>query len=328
MPESKAETETQATVDKAVEVLRQGGLVALPTETVYGLAADAKNPQAVAKVFAAKGRPSNHPLIIHLGSADALSQWADGIPDVAWQLARRFWPGPLTLLLRRKPEVPDSIVGGHPTVALRVPAHPLALAVLRAFGSGLVAPSANTFGRLSPTLAQHVREDLHNKVDWVVDGGPCTVGIESTILDLSGKRPSIARPGGLTPEALAEVLGFVPQRGLHAPAAPGLLRAHYAPSTQLILEKPEALEAHAAKLCAQGKRVAVLCPKPLALPDNAQWVCVPEDASQLAHELYAALHALDKQHFDVLLATLPKADGLGDALCDRLVRAANAFLKP
>jgi len=320
-----AEKSFEEVVESAVRVLRQGGLVALPTETVYGLAADAKNPAAVAKVFAAKGRPGNHPLIVHLGSAAELEEWAQNIPEVAWKLAEAFWPGPLTLLLCRKPQVPDAIVGGQPTIALRVPSHPLALAVLQAFQSGLVAPSANTFGRLSPTLAQHVQQDLQNKVDLVVDGGPCSIGIESTIVDLSQNTPGIARPGGLSAEALAKVLGFFPQPCQRATATPGSLRAHYAPKTQLILEKPEALEACAAQLCAQGKRVAVLHPHKMALPENAQWVCLPKDLSQFAHAFYSTLHAVDKQPFDVLLMSLPEADGLGSALCDRLVRAANAF---
>jgi len=310
-------------VEKAAEVLRQGGLVALPTETVYGLAADALNPEAVAKVFAVKGRPGNHPLIVHIGSAQEVGLWAQDIPEVAWKLAEAFWPGPLTLLLRRKPEVPAAIAGGHETLALRVPSHPLALAVLKAFNGGLVAPSANTFGRLSPTLAEHVRQDLQEKVDFILDDGPCRIGIESTIVDCTGPSPSIARPGGLPAEALAQVLGFLPPRSLQV-AAPGCLHAHYAPRTPLLLEKPEALEACAKALCAQGKRVAVLHPHSMALPENAQWVCLPEALPQFAHTLYALLHALDKQPFDVLLMSLPEAEGLGSALQDRLVRAANA----
>ncbi|MCL2012406.1 MAG: L-threonylcarbamoyladenylate synthase [Cystobacterineae bacterium] len=313
-------------VEKAVEVLKQGGLVALPTETVYGLAADALNSEAVAKVFAAKARPHKHPLIVHLGSMEELSQWAHNIPELAWKLAKQFWPGPLTLLLQRRPEVPEAIVGGQKTIALRIPSHPVALAVLKAFKSGVVAPSANSFGHLSPTLAEHVRQGLKEKVDWVLDGGPCCIGIESTIVDLSRERPSIARPGGLSAEALAQVLGFLPERGINAQPVPGSAHAHYAPQTRLVLAKPEALESCATQLCAEGKRVAVLHPQKMALPENAQWVCIPEDLPQLAHRLYAVLHELDKQRFDVLLTSLPQADGLGSALCDRLVRAANASL--
>jgi len=314
------------TVEKAVEVLRRGGLVALPTETVYGLAADAQNPKAIAKVFEAKGRPLHHPLIVHLGSADELGQWAKNIPKTAWKLAEQFWPGPLTLLLQRAPRVLAAVTGGQETVALRVPSHPLALAVLQAFQSGVVAPSANTFGRLSPTLAQHVREDLKEKVDWVVDGGPCHIGIESTIVDLSQEVPSIVRPGGLSPEVLAKVLGFVPQRSTHTPRISGSLPAHYAPKTQLVLAKPEALVHCATALCAEGKRVAVLHPHKTALPENAQWVCIPQELSALAQQLYALLHRLDKEGFDVLLTSLPEADDIGAALRDRLTRAANAHL--
>jgi len=311
-------------VEKAVRVLREGGLVALPTETVYGLAADAQNPRAVARVFAAKGRPASHPLIVHLGGAGELGQWAEGIPQVAWKLAETFWPGPLTLLLRRKPEVPAAIVGGHATIALRVPSHPLTLAVLQAFNGGLVAPSANSFGRLSPTRAEHVRQDLKEKVDFILDGGPCSVGIESTILDLSATPPAIARPGGLPAQTLAKVLGFLPQKSLHPPPSPGSLPAHYAPRTPLLLAKPGELEARAAALCAQGKTIAVLHPHKPALPKNAQWVRLPEDLPELAQALYALLHELDKQHFDVLLISLPGDDGLGGALRDRLLRAAHA----
>jgi len=315
-------------VEKAVEVLRRGGLVALPTETVYGLAADAQNPEAIERVFEAKGRPRHHPLILHLGGVEALGQWARNIPQAAWKLAERFWPGPLTLLLQRSPQVLDEVTGGQETVALRVPAHPLALAVLRAFQGGLVAPSANRFGGLSPTLAQHVREDLGEKVDWVLDGGPCRVGIESTIVDFSQGGPSIARPGGIAAEALAEVLGLMPPLRGGGPRVSGGLPSHYAPQTPLVLAKLEALEACAAALCAEGKRVAVLHPYPLALPGGAQWVCIPQEATVLAQQLYALLHGLDKEGFGVLLMGLPEGGGLGSALRDRLLRAAHAHLKP
>ncbi|MEJ5211921.1 MAG: L-threonylcarbamoyladenylate synthase, partial [Burkholderiales bacterium] len=172
-------------LDRAVALLRAGGVVAIPTETVYGLAADARNPQAVRRVFAIKGRPADHPLIVHIAAAESLPQWARDIPDAAWRLAGRFWPGPLTLILRRAPGVPDEVTGGQDTVGLRVPDHPLTLELLRRFGGGLAAPSANRFGHVSPTRPEHVAQELGEAVDLILDGGPCSVGVESTILDLS-----------------------------------------------------------------------------------------------------------------------------------------------
>ena len=190
----------------AVEVLRAGGLVAFPTETVYGLGADAENAAAVAQIFAAKGRPLGHPLIVHLGEVASLATWARDVPHLAWRLAERFWPGPLTLILHRQARIPDIVTGGLETVGLRVPSHPTAGALLRAFGGGVAAPSANRFGRLSPTTAEDVREELGATVQYILTGGPCEVGLESTIVDLSSATPAILRPGGITQEALQEVL--------------------------------------------------------------------------------------------------------------------------
>jgi L-threonylcarbamoyladenylate synthase len=200
-------------IERAVALLRAGELVAFPTETVYGLGADAANPAAVAKIFAAKGRPQDHPLIVHLDGAAQLDAWARDIPAYAFELAEAFWPGPLTLILKRQPGVPDAVTGGQDTVGLRVPGHPLALELLRAFGGGLAAPSANRFGRISPTTARHVREELGEAVAMVLDGGPCQVGIESTILDCTGGAPRILRPGMVGAPALGRVLGRMPGYG-------------------------------------------------------------------------------------------------------------------
>ena len=194
-------------IARAAEVVRRGGLVAFPTETVYGLGADARDPRAVARIFAVKGRPSDHPLIVHVGSADAMEEWALDVPVLAHTFAARFWPGPLTLVLRRAADVLDEVTGGQHTVGLRVPSHPVALALIRASGCALAAPSANRFGRVSPTTAAHVRDDLGDDVDLILDGGPCEVGVESTIVDLSGREPAILRPGGVPREALEAVAG-------------------------------------------------------------------------------------------------------------------------
>ena len=209
-----------AAIADAAALLRAGDILGMPTETVYGLAADALNPEAVNKIFAAKGRPADHPLIVHLPSADHLPRWAASIPKDAIALARAFWPGPLTLILKRTPEVPDEVTGGQDTVGVRVPAHPVALALLRAFDGGLAAPSANRFGRISPTTAAHVREELGERVALILDGGACAVGIESTILDFSRDVPEILRPGAIGPEDIARVIGRRPRvRGEAVPEA-------------------------------------------------------------------------------------------------------------
>src|SRR5690606_12814968 len=208
---ARVEMQNDEKLAEAEACLAQGGLVAIPTETVYGLAADASNELAVRRIFAAKQRPATHPLIVHLAGVEQLPRWAREIPPVARQLAEVFWPGPLTLVLPRTGLATDAITGGQDTVALRVPDHPLTLSLLKAFDGGLVAPSANRFGRVSPTTAAHVAEELVDAVEFILDGGPCRVGLESTILDLTGATPEVLRPGGTSLTALAEVLGFEPR---------------------------------------------------------------------------------------------------------------------
>ncbi|MDR2926485.1 MAG: threonylcarbamoyl-AMP synthase, partial [Azoarcus sp.] len=282
-------------IRQAVEHLLAGELVALPTETVYGLGADAANPEAVARIFAAKGRPASHPLIVHLASAAALAQWAEEIPPGAQDLASAFWPGPLTLILKKQPWVPLAVTGGQASIGLRVPAHPLALALLAAFAAarspaagGIAAPSANRFGRVSPTTAAHVREELGNKVSLILDGGACEVGIESTIVDFSRPEPEILRPGAIRPEDIARVLGVLPRvRGRAAgkteeheayeasvPRVSGSLAAHYAPLTPLKKVKSAALAEEAARLVRAGCRIAVLAhsaPAPRADRPVLRW---------------------------------------------------------
>jgi len=311
-------------VTRAAALLKAGGLVAFPTETVYGLGADAENERAVERVFTAKGRPSEHPLIVHLAEPSQIADWASDIPHVAHQLAARFWPGPLTLILRRGPRAPHAVTGGQETVGLRVPAHPVALALLRAFGGGIAAPSANRFGGVSPTTAEHVKRDLGALVDLVLDGGPCSVGIESTILDLSGEHPVILRPGGITSEAIEEEIGASVLVGKRSNVrAPGLLASHYAPRAEVLLLAPGDVEARVQSEHERGRRVGVLMRGSEAHAVGAEvTVLLPDDLEQIARRLYQALRDLDDQKVDVILTTLPEETGLGLAIADRLRKAA------
>ncbi len=223
-------------IERAAQFLKQGRLVAFPTETVYGLGADASNLEGVRRIFALKGRPANHPLIVHLQGVDELVHWARDIPFSVERLTSRFWPGPLTLVLKRATGVIDEVTGGQDTVGLRVPSHPVAQQLLQAFGGGIAAPSANRFGRVSPTTAQHVREDLGDAVDLILDGGACEVGIESTILDLSSGAPVLLRPGRIGAAEIETVIGAqVARASAQSPRAPGMLEAHYAPQLPLLL---------------------------------------------------------------------------------------------
>ena len=311
-----------ALLARAVDLLRAGRLVAFPTETVYGLGADAANPDAVARIFEAKGRPADHPLIVHLAGADALDAWAVDVPALARTLADACWPGPLTLVLRRSATVPDAVTGGLPTVGLRVPAHPVALGLLRAFGGGIAAPSANRFGTVSPTTAEHVREGLGTRVDLVLDGGPSTVGVESTIVDLSGDEPAILRPGGLPREVLEAIAGVrLPVREGGEVRAPGTLAAHYSPDARLELVRPEAQPARAAALRAQGRTVGVLVFARGGPIEDATIVDLGSSEEEAARRLYSAIRDLDAS-CDVILAWPPDERGLGLAIADRLRRAA------
>ncbi len=297
-------------------------MVAFPTETVYGLGADAASEAAVARVFAIKGRPRAHPLIVHLAAGTALDGWARDIPDVARRLAAAAWPGPLTIILARGPRVALATTGGADTVGLRIPAHPVAQALLRAFGGGIAAPSANRFGAVSPTTADHVVADLGDDVDHVLDGGPCDVGVESTIVDLSRGVPVLLRPGGLAREVIEAVTGPLATPDHTAPAAPGTLASHYAPRARVIAVHPEDVPGEVA---AATGRVAVLAPAAAfaawpALPAIPH--ALPDDPAGMARELYAALRALDASGVDVVIAALPPSAGLGEAVGDRLLRAA------
>ena len=322
MPSSK---KLLAAMQRAAEILRSGGLVVFPTETVYGLGADAKNPAAVARIFAAKGRPADHPLIVHMARRDHLSQWSRDIPPAAFVLARRYWPGPLTLILHRACRVPDRVTGGQDTVGLRVPDHPLALMLLEAFSGGIAAPSANRFGQVSPTTVAHVREELGDAMDFILDGGPCRVGIESTILDLSGHQPRLLRPGAITLAEIEAVLEqpVIPQ-GNDALRAPGMLRSHYAPRTPLYLVPTGHLKAEICRRLRQGQRVGVLAMPATQLPESCLRHHMPPHPAGWARELYAQLRALDQQGLDGLLIEAPPSGADWQAVSDRLARAASA----
>jgi L-threonylcarbamoyladenylate synthase len=304
----------------AAAVLRTGGLVAFPTETVYGLGADASRDEAAAKIFAVKGRPRAHPLIVHI--AGEIGDWAREVPEAAHRLVAVAWPGPLTVILKRGPRVALATTGGADTVGLRVPAHPLALELLRAFDGGVAAPSANRFGHVSPTTADHVVADLGDDVDYVLDGGPCAVGVESTIVDLSRGQPVLLRPGGMPREAIEVITGPLAAADAAAPAAPGTLASHYAPKAEVIAVQPD--EVPAAVRAASGK-VAVLAPRSAFGPWGEMSVLaypLPDDVAGMARELYAALRDLDAAGVNVVIAALPPAVGLGEAVGDRLRRAA------
>ena len=311
-------------IERAAAVIAAGGLVAFPTETVYGLGADASSDAAVAKIFAAKGRPTGHPLIVHLASAGQIDDWAIDIPDVARTLAAVAWPGPLTIILPRSARVAAGTTGGASTVGLRVPAHPIAQALLARFGGGIAAPSANRFGAVSPTTADHVAHDLGDRVDYLLDGGPCSVGVESTIIDLSGGRAVLLRPGGMPREAIEAVTGKLGVGTAESPAAPGTLESHYAPRAVVIAIEPHELAIVLPSVRAQGGRVGVLGPPSVTrdLPADVVVKQLPEELAGMARDLYAALRELDETGVDVVIAALPPAVGLGEAVGDRLLRAA------
>ncbi|UFR00211.1 threonylcarbamoyl-AMP synthase [Streptomyces sp. Go40/10] len=316
---------TASDIEKAAEVLRTGGLVALPTETVYGLGANAEDPAAVARIFQVKGRPPSHPLIVHIGGAEHLDEWVEEVPATARLLAGHFWPGPLTLVLRRGRRVPLEATGGLETVAVRVPDHPVALALLSAFGGGVTAPSANRFGSVSPTTADHVRAELGDAVDFVLDGGSCGVGVESTIVDVTGETPSILRPGGVTREDLEAVLGCpieVPSTS-HV-RVPGQHPSHYAPRARVVLVEPEEVVAEAGRAQEEGHQVGVFLPAASAdAPVKAHAVVtLPESLDAYARGLYGFLRELDQQGCDLIVASLPAEQGLGLAIANRLRRAA------
>jgi L-threonylcarbamoyladenylate synthase len=317
---------TDVDITRAVEALRRGRLVAFPTETVYGLGADASSTDALSRLYTVKGRPPDHPVIVHVAAPDALDEWAARVPVAARRLADEVWPGPLTIVLKRSDRVPDAVTGGGDTVGVRVPDQHVALALLRAFGGGIAAPSANRFGRVSPTTAEHVRADLGADVDVVLDDGPCSVGVESTIVDCSGAEPVILRPGAISRERIAELVGGpVPVRSDGLVRAPGTLKSHYAPEANVLLVSRDELSDRARSMVEAGQRVAVLASgRPPSLPDGVIVLDAPEDVDEYARVLYARLREADRVGVDVVLAVPPPDEGVGAAVGDRLRRAAGA----
>ncbi len=302
-------------IDRAVEVLRRGGLVAIPTETVYGLGADASNDAAVRRIFDAKGRPADHPLIVHVASAAALDDWsARRDPRVA-ALADAFWPGPLTVIVPRSDRVADAVTGGRTTVGLRVPDHPLTLDLLERFGGGVAAPSANRFGRISPTTARHVIDDLGDAVDLVLDGGPCRVGVESTIVEVVGPEVVLLRPGGVSVEQLADVLGGPVVDGRTGESrASGMLESHYAPQAPVTLARGDD-----PALTELGDSVAVIGP---ATGVGRRFRVLPAEAAGFAAGLYDALRAADRSGATHIVVVPPDHGPLLPAVLDRLAKAA------
>jgi L-threonylcarbamoyladenylate synthase len=305
-------------VQRAAEILERGGLVAFPTETVYGLGADASSQAAVARLYAAKRRPADHPVIVHFASAQAAFEWARDIPQAARTLAAKFWPGPLTMILKRSSRAGDFVTGGQDTVGLRVPRHPVAQQLLHAFGGGIAAPSANRFGQVSPTTAAHVREDLGKDVDLVLDGGPSEVGIESTIVDLSGPHPVLLRPGVISAAMLEEALGIrIAAKREDSPRHSGGLERHYAPKTPAKLVPTHELDQQIARL---KDKVAVLA---FSRPDERvdYWLRMPREPAAYAQKLYAALRELDSARCEMILIEAPPEAPEWAGVRDRLVRA-------
>ena len=314
---------TDAALDEALARLRAGELVVIPTETVYGLAADAENPAAVARIFSLKGRPATRPLIVHIPSAEALSDWAEHVPDYALTLAQEFWPGPLSLVLQSTARVPDAVTGGQPSVALRVPAHPITLALLQKFGGGLAAPSANRYGRISPTTPAHVRAQFGDETPYILDGGPCRGGIESTIVSCLETTPRILRPGLISATDIREVTSLTVSVQREATAevrTAGQDASHYAPITPTLMihRDDPALWPEPA-----GRRVGFLgfADPPMAVSMSVR---LPDDPAAAAERLYAELHRLDGAGLDVILLEAPPAGPEWDGIRDRLARASAA----
>lgn len=317
-----------AMLERAVDLLRGGHAIGLPTETVYGLAADAENELAVREIFALKGRPSDHPLIVHLAAGAPLEGWAKNIPPAAYTLAERFWPGPLTMILERGPRAATVVTGGLPTIGLRVPGHAIAQQVLRTFGGGLAAPSANRFGRVSPTQASHVRQEFGERL-LVLDGGACRVGIESTIVDLSSERIAILRPGAITAHEIEAAIGRpLTEAAANAPRVSGSLASHYAPAAGVELATAEQAVAKVTSLARSGRKVGLIAPHEMlgSLPTYDLVAIVPlaiaSDPAGFARELYATLRQGDACGCDIVIVVPPLAEGIGIAVADRLKKSA------
>ena len=306
------------TIASAAVALKAGALIAFPTETVYGLGADAENAESVARIYETKGRPNNHPLIVHIGSIDGMNDWAADVPEYAIKLAREFWPGPLTLVVNRSNRAKDFITGGQNTVGLRVPAHNVALGLIQEFvklgGKGIAAPSANRFGAVSPTNAPAVEEELSQYLqprDMILDGGPCLVGVESTIVDCTKQTPFILRPGAVTAEMIEETTGLIALAPEHADIrVSGSLDSHYSPKAKVVLDA----------IAERGD--GLIAPDQIPTPDGVIRLASPRTIEGYARDLYAALRSADAQGLEVVVVLQPGGDGLAAAIRDRLKRSA------
>jgi len=311
---------TTDTLKSAALALKNGQLVAFPTETVYGLGADASNPKAVARIYEAKGRPADHPLIVHISTLDAMGKWTRDIPEYAITLARDFWPGPMTLVLKRSELAGDFVTGGQDTVGLRVPAHPIALALIKEFnaigGNGIAAPSANRFGAVSPTTAQAVDEELSAHLqseDLILDGGQCLVGVESTIIDCTGPTPMVLRLGAITPLMIEESTGLVAlESNPSAIRVSGSLDSHYSPNAKVILD--------VVAVAGDG----LIAPDQIPTPNGVVRLAAPSTIEEYARVLYQALRSADQKGLEVVVVLQPGGDGLAAAIRDRLQRSATS----
>ncbi|MBS0365088.1 MAG: threonylcarbamoyl-AMP synthase [Proteobacteria bacterium] len=315
---------TQVEISAAVQALRDGELVAFPTETVYGLGANAQDPGAVRRIFEAKGRPANHPVIVHLDSPRFLHRWVREVPQTATRLAEKFWPGPLTMVMPKAANVNPMITGGQDTIAIRVPAHPMAQQLLTAFGGGIAAPSANRYGRLSPTRAEHVREEFGDSLRIILDGGECQIGLESTIVAFEGESVRLLRPGSVTAADLRSVAGeLLTGAAENSPRVPGSAPMHYAPQTPLTVVPAGEIDAQADAASSGGRRVAVLAQRlPLRAHKYVTWINAGKRPEAYGHELYNNLRTLDRAGCQrILVQAVPDGDRW-DAIRDRLLRAA------
>ena len=322
-----------AAIEHATKLLHQGRLVAFPTETVYGLGADASNPEAIRRIFKVKNRPANHPLIVHISGVEQLKDWAQKIPESAKTLASAFWPGPLTFILNKKPDVPLEVTGGQNTIALRMPDHPVALALLSKFEGGIAAPSANIYCRISPTQASHVEDELGDSVDMILDGGACKIGVESTIVDLTGPIPKLLRPGLISKAEIEGVLGIeimtadtTSENSSQNNRAPGMNAVHYAPITPTALCEHDKLTAVLNNLRVQNKRVGLLSYQ-FNPPENRfmNMLCMPEQAESYAQILYACLRELDNKGLDIILIEQTPDTDDWIAINDRINKATSLF---
>lgn len=320
-------TEKNTAIQEAAQALARGQLVAFPTETVYGLGADASNPDALDLLFKAKGRPSKHPVIVHVAEHEQVGDWCRELPEAAIILGKLFWPGPMTLVLKKAEHVHDLITGGQDTIAIRIPSHPMALELLGEFGKGIAAPSANKYGRLSPTSAEDVRAEFENEIALVLDGGACPVGIESTIIDVSGETPRILRPGMIQTESVFVALHEI---GLQnplssskedAPRVPGSTASHYAPRTPLKLLSSEQLVQEVEKLEREGQEIAVLSFQNAPVLQK-RWINASRFPGHYAHTLYKNLRKLDSYGSDLIIVEQPPQEADWEAINDRLRRAA------